>query len=88
MRLFFQAHRPPAAVELDNTVTLGIPNLIREHRRAGLAGSGGAQVVGKAGAVENVIAERERHAVGADERPADEECLRQAPRARLHFVRD
>ncbi len=87
-RLLLEADGAAGRVELDDAVALGIANLVAEHRRAGLAGRGAAQVVGEVRAVEDVVAERERDAIGADELAADEERLREAVGARLRGVLD
>ena len=87
-RLLLEAHGAAVGVELDDAVALGVADLIAEHGRAGLARRGAAQVVGEVRAVEDVVAERERHAIRADELAADDERLRQAVGARLRGVGD
>ena len=82
-RLLLEADRAAVRVELDDAVALGIADLIAEHGRAGLACRRAAQVVGEMRAVEDVVAQRQRHAIGADEIAADDERLRQAVGAGL-----
>src|SRR5262245_40001161 len=57
-RLFLETDRAAVAVELDDSVALGIADLVPEHGRALDACGGGAQVLGKVRAVEDVVAER------------------------------
>ena len=86
--LLFQPDRASGGVELDDAVAFGVAHLVPEYRRAvGVAG-GIAQRVRKAGAVEDVVAERQRDLAGADELTADDERLRQPIRAGLRRVGD
>ena len=60
--LLFEAHRRALRVELDHAVALGVAHAIGEHGGAvGVAG-GAAQIVGQPGAVEEVVAQRQRGA--------------------------
>ena len=54
----------PLRVELDDAVALGIGHDIAEHRRAAFARGGARQQVREAVAVEDVVAEDERDALG------------------------
>src|SRR2546428_10934336 len=78
LRLFLEAHRAAVRIELDDAVPLRIAHLVAEHRRAGRPRRGAPQVVRKMSAVEDVVAERERHAIVRDELTADHKRLREA----------
>ena len=82
-RLLFQADDAAVRVEFHDAIALGIANRIPEYGRATFPVRGLAQVVGKMGAVKNVVAERQGDSIGADELPADDERLREPVRARL-----
>ena len=77
----------PARVELDDAVALRILDAIGEDGGAALAHGRLPHVVGQAVAVEDVVAERQRHAVVADELAADDEGLREPAGMRLRGVR-
>src|SRR6185312_6154831 len=86
--LLLEADRPPLLVEFDDAIALRIADLVPEHRRAALTAGRALQSLGETGAVENVVAERERHVVLPDELAPDDERLRQAVGRRLHGVVD
>ncbi len=75
-RLFFHAQHPAAIVELDHAVPLGVLDQVAEHRRTHRALRRVAQAVGKVRAIENVVAERKRNAIGSHEIASDDERLR------------
>ena len=85
-RLLFEPDRAALAIEFDDAVALRVPDLIPEHGRAVCLGRRALERLGEPGAVEDVVAERQRHGVVADELAPDDERLRQAIGARLHGV--
>ena len=88
LRLLFEADRAPVGVELDDAVALGIAHLVAEHGRAVFLRGGALQRFGKAGTVKDVVSERQRDRIAADELAADDERLREPIRARLHGILD
>src|SRR5262252_4611044 len=70
--LLLDADGPAIRIELHHAIALGIPNLISEHRRASLTRCRGAQVVREVRAVKQIVTERKRHPVGADELSANQ----------------
>ena len=58
--------------------------MVGEHRRSLRAGRRALHALGEAVAVEDVVAERERHRVARDERPTDQERLREPFGPGLH----
>ena len=67
--LFGQGDRLARAVQLDDSVTLGVLDGIRKHRRAPFTRRGAPEHVDQARAVEDVVAQRQRDAVVPDEGP-------------------
>ena len=85
LRLLLDREHRVVVVELDDAVRRGLADVVGEDVPAahvGQAAQGGAQ----AGAVEDVVAEHQGHAVVADEVGADHEGLGQPVRAGLHRV--
>ena len=86
MRLFLEAERTTIRVELDHAVSFGILHRVGEHGGAAVGLRGGAKNVLQPRAIEDVVAERERDLVAADERLSDEKGLRQPPGRRLRGI--
>ncbi len=86
--LLLDADRPAVLAELDHAVALGIAHAVGEDSRALLACRGRLEVVRETVAIENIVAEGERHAVAADELATDEKGLGEASRMRLDGVGD
>ena len=76
------------AVDLDNSVPLRILDKIGEDRSSRRPGCGPFECFLEGPAVEDVVAENQRHGVRADELAADQERLGQAFRPRLDGVAD
>ena len=87
-RLFLEADGPAARVELHHAIPFRIADLIPEHRGADLPRHGITEIIGEMSPVENVVAQRQRHPIVADELAADQKRLRQAVRAWLCCVLD
>src|SRR5262245_38399745 len=87
-RLLLERHGATRGIELDDAVSFGIAHVVGEHRGATLAARRTAQALGKAVAVVDVVAERQRDRVAGDELAADEEGLRESVGARLDRPRD
>ena len=60
--LLFEPDRATLGVEFDDAVALRVADLIPEHRRAVFPRRGVLQRLGEPGAVEDVVAERQRDA--------------------------
>src|SRR4029079_10425727 len=88
LRLFFDAERAAAVVELDDAVALGIFHRVGEYRCALLAGARAVDERHEFVAEEDVVAQNEGGAPVADEIAPDEEGLRDAGGLFLHRIGD
>ena len=86
--LFLEAHGLALLVELDDTVALGVADVVGKDRRAVRLRGRALHHDGEVGAVEDVVAQDERTALTRKELLADQERLRKAFRLRLHGVRN
>ena len=86
--LFLEAHGLAFLVELDDAVALGVADVVGKDRRAVRLRGRALHHDGEVGAVEDVVAEHERTALACEELLADQECLCESLRLRLHGVRD
>ena len=82
--LLFDGGGVPVIVDGDDSEAFGVVYLVREDGGAPTPGPRASQLLRQAVSMEDVVAERERARVGADELPADQERLGDAVRARLH----
>ena len=79
-RFLLDTNRPSAFVELDYTVTFGIPHPVTEHRRHSFIGIGNglSQHAGKALPVKDVVAQHQAHGVVPHKLLPDDKRLRQS----------
>lgn len=87
-RLFLEAHGLALFVELDDAVALGVADVVGKDRRAVRLRGRALHHDGEVRAVEDVVAQDKRTALTREELLADQECLRESFRLRLHGVRD
>lgn len=87
-RLFLEAHSLALLVELDDTVALGVADVVGKDRRAVRLRGRTLHHDSEVGAIEDVVAQDERTALAREELLTDQECLRESLRLRLHGVRD
>ena len=87
-RFFLDAQHPAAIVELDHAVPFGVSDQVAKDGRTHRALRRVAQAVGKVRAIEDVVAERQRDAIGSDEIASDDERLCKAFGAGLRGVVD
>ena len=78
LRLLLDREHVALRVELDDAVALRVAHPVAEDRRALVSRRGALEAVAEAVAVEEVVAERQRDAVAADEIAPDQERLRDA----------
>ena len=86
--LFLEAHGLALLVELDDTVALGVADVVGKDRRAVRLRGRALHHDGEVGAVEDVVAQDERTALAREELLTDQECLCEPFRLGLHGVRE
>lgn len=87
-RLLLEAHGLALLVELDDTIALGVADVVGKDRRAVRLRSHALHHDGEVGAVEDVVAQDERTALAREELLANQKRLRESLRLGLHGVRD
>ncbi len=85
-RLLLDGDRIALGIEFDHAEAFPVAHVVAEHGRADLAVRCGPKKFAQLGAVEDVVAEHERHAVGSDELLADQERLREPLGFRLDGI--
>lgn len=87
-RLLLEAHGLALLVELDDTIALGVADVVGKDRRAVRLRGRTLHHDSEVGAIEDIVAQDERTALAREELLANQERLRKAFRLRLHRVRD
>src|SRR5262249_1021694 len=85
-RFLLYTQSPPLLIKLSHSVKLGLTDPITEDASPFFLPSCLLQMFWQAMTVEYVIAKDQHTTLRADELSADNECLCQAIRSRLHFV--
>ena len=86
--LLLETHGLALLVELDDTVALGVADVVGKDRRAVRLRGRTLHHDSEVGAIEDIVAQDERTALAREELLANQERLRKAFRLRLHRVRD
>ena len=86
--LLLKAHGLALLVELDDAVALGVADIVGKDRRTIRLRGRALHHDSEVGAVEDVIPQDERAALAREELLANQECLRESLRLRLHGIRD
>lgn len=84
--LFYYRYRFMVTVELDNTVTFRIINVIPENSSAVFDGGGSSQGFAKTISIEDIISKNKCAGFASDKIFSDDESLRQTIRRRLNLV--
>lgn len=86
--LLLEAHGLALLVELDDAVALGVADIVGKDRRAVRLRGRALHHDSEVRAIEDIVAQDERTALARKELLADQECLRESLRLRLHGVRN
>ena len=86
--LLLEAHSLAFLVELDDAVALRVADVVGKDRRAVRLRGRALHHDSEVRAIEDIVAQDERTALARKELLADQECLRESLRLRLHGVRN